>query len=58
MDANIEDLGYANFWKELPHKVSICQHLEHNPETITIGKCLTETFCKKCKYKYTIDSSD
>jgi hypothetical protein len=54
----IVDLGYANGWGETPEIVKKCWEQDHEREGGNIGRCLSETICRICGYKYKIDSSD
>jgi len=51
------DLGYANGWKDDPKEVKKCKKKGHERQQKTIGNCLTEYYCDKCRYKYKVDSS-
>ena len=57
MDENqkLQDLGYANGWKDTPKIVKKCQHVV---ESKSEGRCLTRYTCKACGYTYLVDSSD
>jgi hypothetical protein len=59
----MEDLGWANSWKEEPELVRKCDEACdagdcHELFFETIGNCLTRVTCKTCGYTYQIDSGD
>ena len=51
----MKDFGYANGWTETPDIVKDC---DHEPEVITVGRCLRQYSCTECDYTYLVDSSD
>lgn len=51
-----EDCGCANGWGDnVPERVRDCKHITVDRE---IGRCLRETSCDICKYRFTVDSGD
>ncbi len=54
----VQDLGYANGWKDTPDIVKKCHEMGHIQNGRNVGRCLHEYGCGACKYKYLVDSSD
>lgn len=61
----IEDLGWANGWDEVPEIVKKCQILRHSPieenhdsYSLSSRNLITSVRCDKCGYVYKYDSSD
>ncbi len=57
------DLGWANSWSETPKIVEKCRELKHGEQGITTGysdhyRCVSETYCPVCGYRYKVDSGD
>jgi hypothetical protein len=58
MKEEMNDLGYANGWRDTPEEVQKCNDLGHRGYSINRGNCLNEYGCEICGYKYLVDSSD
>ncbi len=54
-----KNLGFVNGWKETPQIVSDCEAAGHKRRGTHDGtRCLSETFCDICNYKFSMDSGD
>ena len=54
----MENLGYANGWKEIPEIVKQCREKHHKIDQRVTGRCIQQYTCHVCGYKYEVDSSD
>jgi hypothetical protein len=58
-NGELKNLGYLNNWHENPPKEVVkCRKLKHIRDWHRIDACVDEVECRKCGYKYKIDSGD
>jgi hypothetical protein len=58
-NGELKNLGYLNNWHENPPKEVVkCRKLNHIRDWHRIDACVDEVECRKCGYKYKIDSGD
>jgi hypothetical protein len=56
---DLKNLGYLNTWHlNPPEEVVKCRKLNHIRDWHRIDACVDEVECRKCGYKYKIDSGD